>query len=333
MAFLHKVVALSGGTGSAKFLRGLQQITRFTAIVNVADNAWFHGLYVCPDIDTVTYTLAGLADTERGWGIAGDKFTALQQLTKLGSEGTWFRIGDMDMATDVFRTAMTTTRTTKIWERRGREEERGRRGEKRTRKSLTEVTSLIARSLGVQNCSVIPATDSHVETHIMTSEMGEMHLQEYWVRERGELTPRGIRYVGAGEARATKEVVRNIRSAERLIITPANPLTSIMPILSIGGFKRLLRESEARRIAVSPMIGDKPFSGPAAKLMASQGIAANSLEVARLYKGLIDAIVVDESDGHLATAIEREGMSCILAPTTMRSREDETKLARVAMEA
>ena len=307
----HSVVALSGGTGSAKFLRGLQKITPFTAIVNVADNAWFHGLYVCPDLDTVTYTLAGLADTARGWGMRGDRFTALRQLKKLGSQDTWFNIGDMDLATDVFRTTMMVDGG----------------------KDLTEVTSLIARGLGVDTCRVIPATDEHVETHIITSEMGEMHLQEYWVRERGRPTPKEIRFIGARAARPTEEVADSLASADRIIIAPANPLTSISPILSIGGFKSRLRASKARRVAISPMIGDRPFSGPAGKLMAAERLRPSSQTVAHLYKGLVDAIVIDESDADQVTAIQKEGVSCVLAPTMMRSREDAVRLARVAMRA
>jgi len=303
-------VAISGGTGSAKFLRGLKRVARFTVIANVGDNAWFQGLYVCPDIDTVTYTLAGIADPRRGWGIQGDEFKALGQLKKLGSPGTWFNIGDMDMATDVFRTALM--------------------GQG---KSLTEVTLTVARRLGVRGCKILPATDQHVETRIITAEKGEMHFQEFWVREEGKLTPKGVRYVGARQARATSEVAKSIASAERIIITPANPITSIMPTLSISGFRELLGRSKARKIAVSPMLGEGPFSGPAAKLMAAKELRPTSEGVARLYKGVVDAIIVDESDRGQANAIEEMGVSCVFASTLMKSREDELRLAKVAMEA
>jgi LPPG:FO 2-phospho-L-lactate transferase len=305
-----KVVALSGGTGSAKFLRGLEKVTRFTVITNVGDNAWFHGLYVCPDIDIVTYTLAGIADARRGWGIQGDEFKALGLLKRLGSKATWFNIGDQDIATDVFRTALI-----------------------REGKSLTEVTATIARRLGVRRARILPATDQHVETRIITAEKGEMHFQEFWVREKGRLTPKGVRYVGAHQARATAEVAKSIDSAERVIFSPANPITSVMPMLSIGGFREILGKSNARKVAISPMHGEGAFSGPAARLMAAKNLKPTSEGVARLYKGVVDAIIIDESDAAQADAIEKAGVSCLLTSTLMKTEEDGVRLAKVAMEA
>jgi len=305
-----RVVALSGGTGSAKFLRGLQKVIEFTVVANVGDDAWFHGLYVCPDIDIVTYTLAGIADSKRGWGIDGDEFRALGQLKRLGSEATWFNIGDLDMATHVFRTALM------------------KKG-----KDLTEVTATIARRLGVRGATILPATDQEVETHIVTEEKGEMHLQEFWVKERGRLTPNRVRYVGAQEAHTSKEVAKAISSASRVIVSPANPITSIMPMLSIGGFRALLVKSKAKKVAVSPMRGEGAFSGPAAALLSARGLEPTSEGVARLYKGVIDVLIVDESDRAQAEAIERAGVSCVLTSTLMKTREDERRLAKVAMEA
>lgn len=304
------LVTLSGGTGSAKFLRGLQRIAPFTTIANVGDNAWFHGLYVCPDIDTVTYALAGMVDSRRGWGIQGDEFKVLSQLKRLGAGGTWFNIGDLDLATDLLRTALM-----------------------REGKTLTEVTSTIARRLGVERCRILPATDQHVETRITTAEKGEMHLQEFWVKERGRLTPKEVRYVGAGRARPTASVTKSLGSAERIIIVPANPITSILPTLCIGGFRQALRRSKARKVAVSPMIGQGAFSGPAAGLMAAKKLGPTSESVARLYKGLIDVIILDESDRSQADAIEKVGVSCVFTSTLMSSREEEVRLAKVAMEA
>ncbi len=306
----EKVVALSGGTGSARFLRGLQRLTRFTVIANVGDNAWFHGLYVCPDIDTVTYALAGVVDARRGWGIKGDRFRALGQLKKLGSEGTWFNIGDMDLATHVYRTALM-----------------------KDGRSLTQATSAIARGLGVRRWRILPATDRHVETHVVTVEKGEMHLQDFWVKEKGMLTPKDVRYVGARQAIPTAEVAAAVAEADRLIFSPANPITSVMPTLSISGFRELLGESRARKIAVSPMLGEGAFSGPAARLMTAKGHRPTSEGVARLYKGFVDVLVLDESDRAQAKAIEKAGVSCHFTSTLMRSLEDEVRLAKVAMEA
>jgi LPPG:FO 2-phospho-L-lactate transferase len=305
-----EVAVLSGGTGSSKFLRGLQKLSRFTVVANVGDNAWFHGLYVCPDVDTVTYTLAGIADSRRGWGIQGDEFKTLAQLKRLGAADTWFNIGDRDMATDLFRTALM------------------KKG-----KTLTEATSAIARALGVRRWTILPATDQHVETRIITAERGEMHLQEFWVKEKGRPTPTGVRYAGVRRARVTGEVAKRLARAERIIIAPANPITSVMPILSIGGFRETLRGSDARKVAVSPMLGESSFSGPAARLMIARGLEPTSEGVARLYSGVIDAIIIDESDRAQASAIEKAGVSCHFTSTLMRSREDEVRLAKVAMEA
>lgn len=304
------MVAISGGTGSARFLRGLQRLTKFAVVANVGDNSWFHGLYVCPDIDTVTYTLAGIADSARGWGIEGDEFTVLDQLKRLGARDTWFNIGDLDLATDIFRTALM-----------------------REGKSLTEVTSTIAERLGVEGCRIIPATDQHVETRVRTADGDEMHLQEFWVRARGRPRPEGVRYVGARTARPSAEAARSISSAERIVVCPANPITSILPTLSIPGFRKALRQSRARRVAVSPMLGDGAFSGPAAGLMAARGLKPNSESVARLYRGLIDVLVLDESDRSQGKAIEKAGVSCLFTSTLMSSREEEVRLAKVAMEA
>jgi len=305
-----RVVVLSGGTGSAKFLRGLQRVAAFTVIANVGDNDWFHGLYVCPDVDTVIYTLAGIADSKRGWGIRGDTFKVLDQLRQLGAEATWFNIGDMDMATHLLRTTLM--------------------GEG---KSLTEVTATIARRLGVRRWRILPATDEHVETRVVTAEMGEMHLQEFWVKEKGRPTPKGVRYVGGRRARPTAEVSESFASADRVIFCPANPITSLMPMLSIGGFREALRRSKARKVAISPMIGEGAFSGPAARLMAAKGLKPSSEGLARLYRGVVDVMILDESDRSQAVAIERLGVSCRFTSTLMRSGEDEVRLAKVAMEA
>jgi len=306
----REVVALSGGTGSAKFLRGLKSISRFTAVANVGDNAWFHGLYVCPDVDTVTYALAGVLDRERGWGIGGDHFTTLAALKRLGAPDTWFNIGDRDFATHIFRT------------------EQLAKG-----KTLTEVTGAVARKLGVWGCKVLPATNDHVETHVVTVEKGDLHLQEFWVREGGTPTPRAVRYAGVERASPTKEVLSAFETARRILIAPANPITSIAPMLRIHGFRDAMSKSRARKVAVSPMLGTNAFSGPAAKLMKACRVEPSSTGVATLYKGLVDALVVDESDRPQAGAIERMGISCHFATTTMKTAEDEIRLARVAMEA
>jgi len=237
-----KVVALTGGTGSAKLLRGLAHLTKDLVVVaNVGDNYWFQGLYVCPDIDIAVYTLAGIADVSKGWGIQGDTFNALDQLAKLGGE-TWFRMGDKDLATATIRTTMLSSG-----------------------KTLTEVTSFIQKALGAR-VPVLPATDSPVET-LMDTRAGTMHLQEFWVKNRGLPRVKRVRYRGAEQASPTSQVRRALARADKVVICPANPITSIGPIVAIKGMKTLLSDSGVRVVALSPMVGKGPYSGPAGTLM------------------------------------------------------------------
>ncbi|TLX98850.1 MAG: 2-phospho-L-lactate transferase, partial [Thaumarchaeota archaeon] len=229
-----RVVALAGGTGSAKLLRGLGGVLdRFIVVVNTGDNIWMHGLYVCPDIDIAMYTLAGIEDEKKGWGIAGDTFQLLEDLGRLGA-ATWFKLGDRDFATHVLRTHML---------------QGGRR--------LTEITSMLAKRLGVKQ-TILPPSDQHIETHIITEE-GEMHLQEFWVKRKAEGRVRGVRYVGVDSAKVSTEVETALRNAERILFCPGNPITSLEPIISTDGLGTMLAGSRARRIAVSPMVGGGAF--------------------------------------------------------------------------
>ncbi len=302
------VVALAGGTGSAKLLRGLKALLgHFAVIANIGDNIWMHGLYICPDVDIAMYTLAGIEDRERGWGIAGDTFEVLGELGRLGAE-TWFKLGDRDLATHVLRTRLLLG---------------GRR--------LTEITESLAKSLGVKQ-SILPPSDEHVETHIQTDE-GELHLQEFWVKRRAEPKIRGVRYVGADKAAVTSEVKRAIQNADRILFCPGNPVTSLMPIISIDGLRSLLSKSRAKRLALSPMVGRGALSGPAPILMRALRLEPNSLGVAKLYSGILDGIVIHESDGGMASSIERVGLRCTLADTVMDNPHDERRLAKLLIEA
>ena len=303
-----RVVALAGGTGSAKLLRGLGGVLdRFIVVVNTGDNIWMHGLYVCPDIDIATYTLAGIEDQERGWGIAGDTFHLLEDLRRLGAE-TWFKLGDRDFATHLLRTHMLL-------------------GGKR----LTEITSLLAKRLGVKQ-TILPPSDEHIETHIITEE-GERHLQEFWVKRRAEGRVSGVRYVGAATAKVSGEVETAIHNADRILFCPGNPITSLEPIISTDGLGTMLAHSRARRIAVSPMVGGGAFSGPASKLMSALGHEPTSVGVAELYSGLIDEIVIDRTDASMRPSIKKLGVECTLADIRMDSPGDERRLAKLLLEA
>ena len=298
-----RVVALAGGTGSAKLLRGLKGILgHLIVIANIGDNIWLHGLYICPDIDIAMYTLAGIEDRERGWGIAGDTFEVLGDLQRLGAE-TWFKIGDRDFATHVLRTRLLLG---------------GRR--------LTEITASLAKRLGVGQ-SILPPSDEHVETRIQTDE-GEMHLQEFWVKRRAEPKIRDVRYVGADSATVTGEVKDAIQNADRILFCPGNPVTSLLPIISIGGLRNLLMKSPAKRVALSPMVGRRAVSGPAALFLSALGHEPNSVGVARLYSEILDAIVIHEGDGEMASSVEGVGLKCILSDTVMHTAYDERRLAK-----
>jgi LPPG:FO 2-phospho-L-lactate transferase len=303
-----RVVALAGGTGSAKLLRGLYKTEAdLTVVANVGDNIWMYGVYVCPDIDIACYTLAGVADPSRGWGIAGDSFKALGSLRKIG-EAAWFMLGDRDLATSLRRTEMI-----------------------RSGATLTEVTESLRKALGLK-CAVLPVTDQDVATMITTPE-GDLHLQEFWVKEKG--LPRVIRvwYRGARSARLTSAVESHIEAADRVILCPANPISSIGPMLAVPGLTKLLAQSGARVVALSPMEGHQPFSGPAGKLLKAGGVRQDSVGVADLYSRFLDAMVISKRDSAMKRKIESLGVQCSLSDTLMSSAEDEVRLARELLEA
>lgn len=303
-----RVVALSGGTGSAKLLRGLAALDcDLTVVANVGDNVWIHGLYICPDIDTAMYTLAGLGDRERGWGIAGDTFTTLKQLGTLGLE-TWFALGDRDLATHLFRTRAL-----------------------KEGKTLTQVTEELCRELKVRT-RILPATDSPLETRVATPD-GEINIQEFWVKKRGKVRVTGVRYAGAESSKMGEGVAEAIEKADSVVVCPANPITSIGPMLAIPGLRDALAHTSSRVAALSPMIGRGPFSGPAAKLMKASGTSPDSLGVAALYVDFLDTIVIDRRDRRMAQDILRLGIRCHLSDIRLGSSSAERRLARELLQA
>jgi len=303
------ITILSGGTGSAKLLRGLRKVIperNLTVIANVGDNFEVLGLYVCPDIDTVTYMFAGLLDEVRGWGQRGDSFNVLEALSRFGME-TWFKLGDRDLALHIYRTLL---------QRAGR--------------SLTEITQHISALLGVE-AKILPASNSPVETRII-ADGKEMHLQEYWVKRGARDAVSGVVYVGAEAAAPALGVVEAIRRAEGVIIAPANPVTSIGPTLAIPGIKEALVETKAKKVAISPIVGGKPFSGPAGKFLEGIGVEVSSLGVARLYQSFLDVLIIDESDRMLEESIRQLGLGCVLTDTAMGSPDEEKRLAMKVIE-
>lgn len=304
-----KVTLLAGGTGGAKLAHGFQMALppgELTVIVNVADDTERFGLRVCPDIDTILYTLAGLADREQGWGVAGDTATALAMLARYGEE-SWFRIGDADLATHVHRARLL-----------------------REESSLTDVTAAMAASLGVPS-HLVPATDQRVRTLVGT-DAGEIDFQEYFVRRRQADEVRSVRFEGIDAARPSPAALVALATAELVVIGPSNPIVSIGPILAIPGMREALLASPAPRLAVSGIVAGKALRGPADRMLTSLGHESSALGVARLYAGLVERFVVDTADAALAPAIEALGMAVSVLPTVMRSDQDRADLARALTE-
>ena len=310
---MPRVVALAGGVGGAKLALGLQLVVApgdLSVVVNTGDDQEFHGLLVCPDHDTVLYTLAGLADRERGWGLAGETWAAAAQLARLG-EPTWFQLGDRDLALHVHRT------------RRLREGER-----------LTTVALGVAAMLGVAS-RILPMSDEPVRTRVRTPD-GWLPFQDWFVRLRHEPAVLEVALDGVAQARRTPEVEAALGDAGAIVICPSNPLVSIGPILAVPGIRDAIgaaRRGGARVAAVSPIVDGRALRGPADRMLAELGEEVSALGVARRYAGLVDAFVIDEADAALAPAVEELGMRAIVAPTVMTDDPSRAALARVVLAA
>jgi LPPG:FO 2-phospho-L-lactate transferase len=296
------ITILAGGTGSVKFVRGLiSQSKDVNVICNVGDNYWLYGLYVCPDIDTIIYGLADILDYEKGWGIRKDTFGFLRQMEIFGEE-TWFRIGDRDAATHLIRTNML-----------------------KNGKNLGDITKWMCEKFAIE-VKVMPVTDNTIETRITTSK-GEMHLQEFWVKYKGKDKVEGIQYIGADKARPNPEAVNAIHDSEMVIIAPGNPLTSIGPMLQIKGIRKELSKNRRKVVAVSPIIGNKAFSGPAAEYMTAAGIDVSPYGVAQMYSDVCGGIVIDSKDRLLTKKIQNLDMKVYDTSIKMTNKIAEDALA------
>ena len=301
-----KVVVLAGGVGGARLAFGLQRALapeELTVIVNTGDDFQHLGLRICPDLDTVTYTLAGLANRETGWGVAGDTFEALAALERVGGPA-WFHLGDRDLATHLQRTALLS---------------QGLR--------LTEVTARISTALGVTS-RVLPMTDEVVATKVLTPE-GEIDFQDYFVRRRCEPEVKGVRFDGIEAARPSPEAVAALRDADGIVIAPSNPFVSVEPILSLAGVREAVASKPA--VAVSPIVGGQAIKGPAAKMLRELGQGVSAVGVARRYAGLIGGFVMDRQDASLEGEGSTLGFETVLAQTIMRSDDERESLARVCL--
>jgi LPPG:FO 2-phospho-L-lactate transferase len=304
------IVALAGGTGAAKLIRGLVRATdpsRLFVIGNTGDDLDWWGLRVSPDLDSVAYALAGLLDSTRGWGVRDDTFHCLDAMGRLGRE-TWFRLGDQDLATHLHRTLLL-----------------------RGGASLTAATRAMTDALGV-TARLVPMSDEPIRTELRTDK-GWLTLEEFFVRERCAPDVLEIAYRGAEEARPGPDVLSTIGSAEAVVVCCSNPVTSIGPILAVPGIVDALTRTPAPVIAVSPIVGGRAVSGPAAKLLAARGLDASPLGVARAYRPWLDALVIDRADVGHAPALELDGVRPVIADALMPDGAAETRLARVVLDA
>ena len=303
------LVALAGGVGAARLLRGLVAVvppSDVTAVVNTGDDVVLHGLHVSPDLDTVTYTLAGAVNPETGWGLAGETWAAMTALERYGGE-TWFRLGDRDLATHLYRT------------------QRLREGA-----SLSTVTVEIARSWGV-DVRLLPMSNDRVETRVAIAGEGEVGFQEYFVGRRHAVPVSAVRFAGAESAEPAPGVLDAVAAAERVVVCPSNPIVSIGPVLAVPG---LLEAVAARRedvVAVSPIVAGAALKGPADRMLTELGHESSVVGVARLYADIASFLVIDESDEQFVQSVEAEGMRCVVAPTVMRTVEDAAALARTVL--
>lgn len=302
------ITVLTGGTGGAKFLDGLRRIVpseELTIIVNTGDDHTWWGLYVSPDIDSITYVLSGELSPERGWGVRGDTFHCLQQMKELGEE-TWFSVGDRDLATHLLRTRLLAQGCT-----------------------LSQVTRSIAERLGVKQC-VLPMSDQRVETRVSTP-IGELSFEQYFVKRRYQDPVESVSFAGASECEPAPGVIGAIASANAVLIAPSNPVTSIGPILAVPGIRDALQKTPAPVVAVSPIIGTAAVSGPAGDLMRAQGLEVSIVGVAKAYEDFLDLLVAHESDAELAKTVKVGKGELHCADILMRTIDDRTRVASTAL--
>ncbi|HSE95632.1 MAG TPA: 2-phospho-L-lactate transferase [Methylomirabilota bacterium] len=304
------IVALAGGTGAAKLLRGLARATdeaRLVVVGNTGDDLTWWGLAVSPDLDSVTYALGGLLDPDRGWGHRDETFRCQAAMARLGAE-TWFQLGDQDLALHLRRTELL-----------------------RTGATLSAVTATLGRALGVR-AAILPMSDDPVQTRLRTP-AGWLTLEEFFVRERTAPAVLEVAYEGAAGARPAPGVREAIGAAEAVVVCCSNPVTSIGPILAVPGVAEALTATPAPVVAVSPIVGGAAVSGPAGKLMAARGLPVSADGVAAAYQPWLDVLLIDRRDAALAPAIEHRGARPVLADLVMADARGETALAESVLAA
>jgi LPPG:FO 2-phospho-L-lactate transferase len=307
---------IAGGVGAARLLSGLVQVTppeSITAVVNVGDDVVLHGLHISPDLDTVTYTLAGAIDPERGWGLAGETWQAMESLARYGG-GHWFNLGDRDLGTHLYRTGRLSAGAT-----------------------LSEVTAEITAGWGI-GVRLLPATDHQLRTMVtITPEEGgepvEIGFQEYFVQRQHSVPVTSVRFAGARASHPAPGVLEAIAGAETLVIAPSNPIVSIDPVLAVPGLRAAVEARRDRCVAVSPIVAGAALKGPADRMLRELGHASTVVGVAELYAPFASVLVIDEADAALAGAVESAGLRCIVAPTVMHDPAAAAALGTTVVEA
>lgn len=312
---MTRVAVICGGVGAARFLRGLVRAHDpglVTGIVNVGDDAVIHGLHVSPDLDTITYTLAGAVDPQTGWGLTGETWHAMAQLRSYaGHAGVdsdddaagWFSLGDRDLGTHMYRTSRLGSGST-----------------------LTEVTAEITRTWGL-DMRLLPVTDDPVRTRITTADGRDLSFQEYFVREHHDVEVTRVRYDGIDDAGVTRQVLEALDDADVIVVAPSNPVVSIEPVLGVPGVREAVAARRDRTVAVSPIVGGAALKGPADRLLRDLGHEASVVGVARWYAGVAATIVIDEADADLAGTVEAEGVRCIVTQSVMTDDDVARSLA------
>lgn len=317
---MPRVTVICGGVGAARFLRGLVQVvdpTDITAVVNVADDSVVHGLEVSPDLDTITYTLAGAIDPDRGWGLAGETWLAMEQVRRyaaangidgrdeVGNDAAgWFALGDRDLGTHLYRTSR-----------------------RRAGATLSQVTAEVARAWDLE-LTVLPVTDDPVRTRLTTADGDDLSFQEYFVREQHGVAVRSVRVDGAAQAAPAPGVLDAIDGADAVVIAPSNPVVSIDPVLAVPGVHDAVVAARERTVAVSPIVGGAALKGPADRLLRELGHEASVTSIARWYAQVAAVLVIDEVDAALAEQVAAAGLRCAAAPTVMTGPAEAAALAR-----
>jgi len=304
------ITALAGGVGAARLLRGMVEVVepaQITAVVNVGDDTDLHGLHISPDLDTVMYTLADAINPETGWGLAGESWHVMEALGLIGGV-TWFNLGDRDLATHFYRTQRLSEGA-----------------------PLGTVTTELAERFGV-GVRLVPVTDDRLRTRVLLAEGGEVGFQEYFVKLQHDVAVRQVRFDGAEHARPGPGVLDAITGASIVVVCPSNPVVSIDPLIAVPGVADALAARRDRTVAVSPIVAGAALKGPADRLLVEMGFESSVVGIARWYARFVSTLVVDQADAALATAVEAEGVRCVVAPTIMSDVTRSAALAQVVLD-